>query len=88
MSGPLVQAHCQDYSADPDICPILLSAQESVNNIKLLKNVKFHIFGAILCFAIGAQISSPLIKIFFQFAGGSDPVGPYPNHFVDHVGQI
>ena len=31
MSGPLVQAHCQDYSADPDICPILLSAQESVN---------------------------------------------------------
>ncbi len=33
MSGPLVQAHCQDYSADPDICPILLSAQESVNKL-------------------------------------------------------
>lgn len=27
MSGPLVQAHCQDYSADPDICPILLSEE-------------------------------------------------------------
>jgi len=28
MSGPLVQAHCQNYSADPDICPMLLNAQE------------------------------------------------------------
>jgi len=37
MSGPLVQAHCQDYSADPDICPILLSAQERVSSANSIK---------------------------------------------------
>ena len=32
MSGPLVQAHCQDYSADASICPLALGVHASPQN--------------------------------------------------------